>query len=427
VSISLGTLAFIMVICVLYCVLSDFEMTSVVHDFNSHSPLFTGSENSTRPSEQEMVQRLTDAGYNGRDDALEWLKASIRQCDGVRVPFADPLSVFRGLTVALEDSEWDTRYQCTKVIGDIIPLLDKRTIEQCMHEVLAPMVRRLGDTKVTISSAAVSTLSKYAKCTADIQILYDAILYYGLQSDDDKLKLSVAESVPSLLEASNCCHLQLQHLVSSLIELTSDTHFLRPVEVCLHKISSCIGTGEFDACVNQLPASAREKCLEIMNGDSANSPEIADVLNGMSVEHDDAEDSISDSPVHVSHEDLRKSHVISVVSEKADILYGFIPSRLVSNLCNHDDNKAVSRAIEELRMMVFDSKKVDQLQSHMTSFLNFLRSLLDDGVSFQVVVSRHFYCVMLSQRITLCKICKQFVISWQRVFTISALYVNCHI
>jgi len=359
-------------------------MTSVVHDVRSLSPLFMSSENDIPSNEHEMVRRLTDAGYNGRDDALEWLKASIRQCDGSRVPFCDPLSVFHGLSVALEDDEWDTRYQCVKVVDDLIPLLDTSDIDKCMHEVLPQMVRHLGDTKITVSMAALHAVGTYAAYTTDIQILYNAIVCYGLKADDYKLRQSVIDSVPSVFEVSEGHHPELECLVAALIELTFDTHFLRPVENCLRKISSCVGAAEFDACINQLPMPTREQYYELQNDAIvyASTPESPDMLSEMSVDPDTHEDGTIASSLQVSHKDLRKSRVIS---EKADVLYGFIPSRIVNSLSNPDDNRSLSQAIEELRTMVSDSEKVGELQPHMPDFLEFLSSLLDDSVSFQVL------------------------------------------
>jgi len=358
-------------------------MTSVVHDVHSFSPLSVGTQNSVPSSEQDMVRRLTDARFNGRDDALEWLKESIRRCDGSHVPFTDPLSVFQGLSVAVEDDEWDTRYQCVKVVDDLVPLLDTSDVEQCMHEVLPQMVRRLGDTKVTVSRAAVTALATYAECTTDIQILYDAIVRYGLKADDDKLRRAVVDSVSSLLEASGGRHPNLEHLVASLIELTFDTNFLRPVEMCLRKMSLYVGATEFDACVNQLSTSTQARYHEIQNdGLSASTPESPDMLNGISDDHDSPEDSMKASPSQVSRQDLRKSYRSS---ETADILCGFIPSNIVSSLSNRDDNRSLSRAVEDLRAVVLDSAKVDELQPHMSDFLDFLSTLLDDGVSFQVL------------------------------------------
>ena len=359
-------------------------MTSVVHDIHSHSPLFTGSENSIASFEQEMVRRLTDNRYNGRDDALEWLKASIRQCDGSRVPFSDPLSVFQGLSVALEDDEWDTRYQSVKVVGDLIPLLDTSDIDQCMHEVLPQMVHRLGDTKITISMAAICTLSTYAEYTPDVQPLFDAIVCYGLKADDNKLKQSITDCVPSLLQVSYGRRPNLVDLFASLIELTFDKQYMQPVETCLHKISLCVGMAEFDVFINQLPRAIREQYFEMQNDVtvSSNSPESPNMLNGMSVEHDSPEDNTKAAPLKVSYENMRKSQSNS---EKLDVLYGFIPSKVVNNLSNHDDNKSLSQAIEELHMMVSDSKRIEQLQPHMSDFLDFLGTLLDDGISFQVL------------------------------------------
>jgi len=359
-------------------------MTSMVHDVRPLSPLFIGSEKNVSSNEQEMVRRLTDAGYNGRDDALEWLKASIRQSDGSRIPFSDPLSVFHGLSVAVEDDEWDTRYQCVKVVSDLIPLLDTDDIDQCMNEILPQMVCRLGDTKITVSMAALSALGKYAAHTTDIQILYNAIVCYGLKADDDKLRQSVIDSVPSLLEASEGHRPKLEHLVATLIELTFDAHFLRPVETCLHKISSYVGAAEFDACIDQLPTPTQEQYRELQNDAvvNANTPDSVDMLSGISADADSPEDSMLAAALQVSQKDLRKSQINP---EKADMLYGFIPSRIVKSLSNPNDSRSLSQAIEELRVMVSDSEKVSELQPHMPDFLEFLGSLLDDGVSFQVL------------------------------------------
>jgi len=357
-----------------------------MHDVCSYSPLLIGSEDNSVPSsEQEMVRKLTDSSFNVRDDALASLKESIQQCDGSHVPFSDPLSVFQGLSVALEDDEWDRRYQCVKVVNDLVPLLDTRNLERCMHEILPQMVCRLGDAKITVSRAAAHALGTYAECTSDIQILYDAIIRCGLKANDGSLRLSIIDSIPSLLEASHGHHQNLEQLLASVIELTFDTHFLRPVELCLRKISSCVGATEFDACIQHLPMQTQELYCELQNDGTDNNsstPESPDMLNGTSDDHNSPEVSTKAARVHVSHKDLKKSHTSP---EKADVLYGFIPSNIVSSLNNCDDNWSLSRAVEDLRAVVSDSEKVVELQSHMSEFLDFLSSLLDDGVSFQVL------------------------------------------
>jgi len=361
-------------------------MTSMVHDVHSLSPMFISSEKVISLStEQEMIRRLTDAGYNGRDDALEWLKASIRQSGGSRTPFSDPLSVFHGLSVALDDEEWDTRYQCVRVVGDLIPLFDASDVDRCMQELLPQMVRQLGDSKITISTAAICALGTYAACTADIEILHNAVIDCGLKADDDKLRQSVIDSVPSLIEASEGRPPKLQRLVAALIDLTFDLQYLRPVEICLQKIFLCVGAAEFDACISQLPRQIQKQYRELqrdsaVNSSAAKSP---DMLNGMSaVDSDSPEDSTVAVSLQALHKDSRKSRTSC---KKVDVLYGFIPSRIVNSLSNPDDNRALSQAIEELRMMVSDSKKVGEIQPHMPVFLEFLSSLLDDGVSFQVL------------------------------------------
>ena len=352
---------------------------TVVHNVRSLSP-FIGSDNKIACDEHEMVRRLTDADYNGRDDALEWLKESIRKCEGSCVTFSNPLSVFQGLSAALEDDEWDTRYQCVKVVGDLIPLLDSSDIEQCMQEVLPTMIQRFGDVKITVSTAAISALIKYAQCAnSDIQILCDSIVLYGLKADDERLRLSVTESVPSLLEASHDRIANLDSLVSSLIELTFDAHFMQPVEKCLCKIARLyIGTGKFDACISRLPSSVQEQYHEIQNDGTA----VTDMFSEMSVDHDSSEVSTKAAALHVSHQDSTK---LRASSEKSDVLYGFIPSKVVNNLSNRDDNRSLSRAIEELRTVVSENQKYGELEPHMSDFLNFLSRLLEDGVSFQVL------------------------------------------
>jgi len=378
-------------------------MTSILHDVHSHSSLFAGSDNNIVSKEQEMVQRLTDDSFSGRDDALEWLKVFIRQCDGSRVSFSDPVSVFQGLSAALEDDEWDTRYQCVKVVGDLVPLLDNSDVDLYMHEVLPQMIRRLGDTKITVSMAAICMLSTYAEYTTDIQLLFDAIVHHGLQSDDHKLKCSIVDSIPSLVQVSYGRRPNLEHLAASLIELTFDAQFLQPVETCLHKISLCIGMAEFDDYINQLPTPIKQQYFEIQNDVTVSSTtsESPDMLNGITVDHSSHEKSTVAMPAKVSQEDLRKSQSNS---EKLDVLYGFIPSKIISSLSNHDDNKSLSQAIEELHAMVSESKKVEQLQPHMSDFIDFLGTLLDDGISFQVLYysqkCHFFHCMLLISRQT---------------------------
>ena len=60
--------------------------------------------------EDEVLNHLSDKSFDKRAEILEQLRGMVRR-NGGRLPFHNQRTIFRGLSMALHDSNWDVRHQ----------------------------------------------------------------------------------------------------------------------------------------------------------------------------------------------------------------------------------------------------------------------------------------------------------------------------
>jgi len=169
--------------------------------------------------EKEMCKLLTDASYNKREDVLSTIQLAIRETNQ-SLPFINSAAVFKALSVALTDENWDVRCQVVKLINDLVPLLGE-DCDGCVRVVIAPLVARLGDQKMTVCNAAMVTLNTYARYTADFQLLLQNIVRHGVASPEIRVKRAVAANV-SFLIAKEHRQRNLRPLAEALVHALFD-------------------------------------------------------------------------------------------------------------------------------------------------------------------------------------------------------------
>jgi len=305
-----------------------------------------------RPSEADVVRCLTDASLNKRDGTLEQLRVWLQASSG-RQPLADPVSVFRGIAAALTDDVWGTRYQSVKLIEELIPLLEPDEVDRCLQVALRPLVRCLGDPKVTVRMAASDALDLYSDQTGNFGQLLESITRFGVLSDSPSTRKAILTNLAFLFAEKNS-NRDFQTLVTALLGLLSEdicSGYHTTILHILDRISMLVGEARFhsylkvplpDLCDRYYRLSKKSKPQSRVNSASLPAP----------------------------------------VSE--DIVYGLIPSRIIVQLDDRRNIHTQLRATEELKEIVISAPHIRDLQPHLTNFLMFVAGLLQEKTNFQV-------------------------------------------
>jgi len=226
------------------------------------SSFVDGSLGVSLPSDAEIIRSLTDASLNRRGDTVEQVRLLL-QVSGGRQPFADPLSVFRGIAAALTDDAWDTRYQSAKLVGDLIPLLGPPgNVDRCVRVVLRQLVRCLGDQKTTVAMATADTLDLYSDLTGDFRQLLESITHFGVLFGSPSTRKTVLVNTTFLFAEKNR-NRDFQTLVSALVRLLSDdicSDFRSTTLRSLDKISTLVGYGRFQSYLDATSPDRRRRC-----------------------------------------------------------------------------------------------------------------------------------------------------------------------
>jgi hypothetical protein len=320
----------------------------------------------------DVLRFLSDSSLGKRNAVLEELRLELQVADG-RQPFADPRQIFRGFAVALGDEAWDTRYQCVKLIGDLVPLLEAGELDSCMNVVLVPLVACLGDAKMTVGMAAGQTLGAYAERTRNYRRLADAVQRHGLEARDPVVRKGALMNLSFVCVPEQRSH-DFRSFVVSLVNQLSDeggataaTDSSRAsIMHCLEKISGIVGRERFDSYLSAAPASSQDCYLRLLNGAGATRTR-SEYGGGNSA---------------VSAADAIRKRRTSIDDTTA---YGIVPGRILEQLSSSQrDSRLRIAAAEELRVIVEDGSSFHALRPHVPNFLRYITSLLEDGDNVQV-------------------------------------------
>jgi len=219
-------------------------------------------------SEADIVRYLIDASLIKRDETLEQLRIQISSGSH---SFVNPVSVFCGIAAALTDEAWVTRYQCVKLVHELIPLLGPINVDRCVQIALRPLVRCLGDPKMTVGTAAAEALDVYSDHTGDFRRLLESVSHFVVLSASPSTKKTTLKNVSFLLDVKNK-NGDFQTLVTALIKLLSNEScfdFHPAIVDSLDKISRLVGDDRFQSYLDiTLPHHRQRYCKLAMKNNT---------------------------------------------------------------------------------------------------------------------------------------------------------------
>lgn len=330
--------------------------------------------------ETEVLLYLDDPSYNKREQTLDQLRKAVRTSSGGprKLPFRDPVTLFQSLPRALSDAVWETRYQCIKLISELVPVLGD-DLDRCMQLVLPQLVSLLAHSKVTLSNAASQALNAYANYTYDFQLVLHGIIRHGIEARDTTIKKSVIKSISFLLTEDHKDR-NLAALVKSLVERLCDNSIIidndvqESIQFALEKIADLVGQDRFEAYFESLSDSLRERYHQLVGreadgiGDGGRFH--SEVMGGRSRNRRQVPVSASNSANSLSR------HV--PLDSNTTMMYGIIPEHIVTRLSEENSASDQIKAIEEMKRVVRDPRNVNPLLPHLGAFFDFLKKVLDD-------------------------------------------------
>ncbi|PVD25713.1 hypothetical protein C0Q70_13373 [Pomacea canaliculata] len=345
-----------------------------LHDFIEGPVLDPTSSGVWNMEENDVLGQLNDESFKKRVEILEQLIITVRR-NGGRLPYSDHESIFRGLGLALSDSNWEIRLKCIHLLQELIPSLQE-DLDRCMSLILNKLIPNIGDSKVTVRKAVVSNLHQYMKHTNNRPTLLHAIVSFGLENEDARVRRETINALPLLLTrdfAKENFYGIIQSLAKKLLDASIEDNLKDVSLSTLQSIEKLVGEEHFDAYIQKLSPSLR-KYYQQLTGK---------VENGFSNEPQGQ---------HPLPFNARQGGGQTVPSDRRDIHmdgpeFGIIPSHVMIRINDQMDFKTRAQAVEDLKGVInvlTAPEIIHKLIPHMTSFMNFLSSLLDDS-NFKII------------------------------------------
>ena len=328
--------------------------------------------------ENDVLNNLSDGSKESKTEVLQKLRNAARK-NGGKLPYVDQQVVFRGLALALTDSNWEIRHQCIQLIHEIIPDFGDG-LDRCMGLVLPKLVSTMGDSKISIRRAVIQTLHVYMKTTNDVHQLFKCIVQYGIENSDPKVKKEIVVSLPMLFtpEFGQEDFFEIARALLKRLLDAADDNLKTHVLLSLEKIRDLVGDAAFQSYLDKVSAplrryynklAGREESLEdhtdhvTMSGPASNKAGVRNAAGTSS---------------HQYYDSHPHSNGVSHHSEN-DVEFGVVPSQVMARLNDQSNFRNRAQAVEDLKNVIDQLSDISPLEPHVLKFISFLNNLLDDS------------------------------------------------
>jgi len=367
-----------------------------MRDFNDAGYIDSRPSGGWNMDEHEVVDQLRDQRFQKRVEVLEQLLITVRR-NGGKLPFSNLQPVFRGLGLALTDSNWDVRLKCIQVINEVIPQFGEG-LDSCMSEVMGKLIPNIGESKITVRRAVIQTLHVYMKCTSHVPSLLRAIVHYGLENDDPRIRRESIVALPMLFtpEFARENFFEITHSLAKKLLDTSDDNLRDCSLTTLEKIRTLVGEREFVTYLHKLSAPLRRYYFQLTGQNEAeNMPDTsahstprqapfskATKGNGSGSGQQQQQQQQQQQFQQQQFQQQQQNQPIFQAQYVDTYEFGIIPSHVMSQINDQENFKLRAKGVEELRNIMYDLNEDDvqsNLMPHMISFISFLNNLLDDS------------------------------------------------
>lgn len=360
----------------------------------------------------DYYEQLSDSSFNKRADAIGQLRRETQQ-NGGKLPVRDPLPVFRGLGIALNDSDWNVRHQCIQFIHELIPHFGDG-LDECMDVIMPTLVPNMGDPRITVRRSVIQTVHVYLKHSYQLQRTFQAIIRYGLDNSLARIQKEVIIALPMIFtpEFANEDFSKITVcLAKKLVEASEDDSIQQHALLSLHKISKLVGEATFHSYLQKISPNLRRVFFELsgktapveQQSQQQSKPFSMSPSNSVGTRLNNLAgfkpgDSLAIAPSgppinnYINTEPVARIHIPA--SKKFE--FGVVPSHIIEQLRLQSDFRSRAQAAEELKIVFQDMPEIDaaRLMPHIADFLSFIDVLLDDS-NFKITTNAMEVLVLL--------------------------------
>lgn len=375
-----------------------------MHDFNDATYIDTRQSGGWNMEENDVLDQLRDQRFQRRVEILEQLLITVRR-NGGKLPFSNQQAIFRGLGLALADSNWDVRLKCIQLINEVIPQFGDG-LDSCMSEVMGKLIPNIGESKITVRRAVIQTLHVYMKCTNHVPSLLRAIVHFGLENEEARVRKESIIALPMLFtpEFARENFFEItQSLAKKLLDTSVEDNLRDCSLMTLEKIKALVGEREFNNYIQKLSPPLKRYYYQlsgqndmdivdsgnrgISNG-TGNTPRQAPFSKAAKV------NGSVNMPPQPQTQHLNQAQYVDSYE------FGIIPSHVMSQINDQENFKLRAKGVEELRNIMYDLSENDvqsNLMPHMISFISFLNNLLDDSNFKITTVTLEILCILVEK------------------------------
>jgi hypothetical protein len=314
--------------------------------------------------EADICRQLSQS-FDERSEALENLLGIVRR-NGGRLPFNNKKRIFTGVALALNDSNWDVRHQCTSFIREAIPQLNSE-LDDCMAVVLPQLVSNIGDGKLTVRRDAIHTVHMYMQHSENMPQIFRALILHGIENPDSRTRREIITGLPLLLTeefvAEDFSEI-VQALGKRLIDSAAmDQGSQQLLLTCIDKIHVLVGEETFESYIDQLTLPVRQYYTKLVSQRDHNDGDFSD---------------LDDDPIPVAPK-------VYVPAEK--LAFGFISSDIMAQITDEGDVHNQLEGLDNLKQLFAKNDSTISSDADHSGFVMFLVNLLDDSNTNYKIVS----------------------------------------
>ncbi|KAL4238308.1 hypothetical protein ACF0H5_003020 [Mactra antiquata] len=371
-----------------------------MHDFNDATYLDKRPSGGWNMEENDVLDQLRDQRFQRRVEILEQLLITVRR-NGGKLPFSNQQAIFKGLGLALADSNWDVRLKCIQLINEVIPQFGEG-LDACMSEIMGKLIPNIGESKITVRRAVIQTLHVYMKCTVHVPSLLRFIVQFGLENDDPRVRRESIVALPMLFtpEFARENFFEItQSLAKKLLDTSVEDNLRDCSLMTLEKIKNLVGEREFNVYLHKLSAPLRRYYYQL----TGQSDDNGDTSNRGSQPNPQAtpRSTFSKAVVNGSNKNNQQQpQHLNQAQYVGSFEFGIIPSHVMSQINDQENFKLRAKGVEELRNIMFDLSDTEvqnNLMPHMMSFISFLNNLLDDSNFKITTVTLDILCILVDR------------------------------
>ena len=319
-----------------------------------------------------------------RIEFLQELSTSLKKCDR-KVIFKEPSSLFEIISRSLSDVHPLSRNTALNILCEIIPDygvdLDKQ-----MNVVFLPLVQNLLHSNSSVKKATLQTLHLYFKNSKDMSVIVEYLVLYGFDNPSKAVRNELLMSMPVFLR-TGFSEDNLRDIFVTIVRIVSkmDEHeSTLPAVLCFDHIGQIFGSG-FDSFLLGLPPTIytvykrtmKNSSMALDNHKFENDKQSSDGLSSSGNSLVDHNTDLSDT-----YEEIHSR--LDTQEEPVLLLFGFVPSYIITRLDDDSNWKSRSQAMDELCKIVDQVSTPFVMIPHIEQFFSYISKFVED-VNFKVI------------------------------------------